>query len=453
VKTILLIIPFDGHRQASPTLGAGYIKAYADRYSGNRVHLHDENFAEDRDAFLLQKMEEIMPDFVGISFPSSAVLRVAALARLLKERYPDTPVFAGGYHPTSEPELTLRLIPGVDFVARGEGEAFVASLSANWRDLPNAAWLEDGIYKENPVEAITDIDTIPFPDRRIYDRRYFLPQEGVIAGVFGRTATLMSSRGCPYSCRFCSGKMMQKAVRCHSAGRVLDEIEHLLTVRGEIDYLYFLDVMFLARWDRVEELCRELIRNRFHRRFRWAATVAANVVDEEKVRLMKEAGCFYLSFGFESDSPRVLSIINKRATPQQNRKACEICEKLGIHINSAFLFGIPGEREEDLDLSIEFVKRHNIGFTGVNIMRPLPGSPFYREFVKEGRIVPSLEEWHEISSIYEARKIFNDGIPPDVYGAYIGRFNEAARWKGRYNRMRANWRMRLKYLFDRPQVA
>jgi hypothetical protein len=87
------------------------------------------------------------------------------------------------------------------------------------------------------------------------------------------------------------------------------------------------------------------------------------------------------------------------------------------------------------------------------IMRPLSGIPFYGKFVKTGRIVPSPEEWHGISSIYKARKIFNDGIPPDVYRPYIGRINEAVRRKGRHNRLPANWRMRLKFLFDRPQVT
>jgi magnesium-protoporphyrin IX monomethyl ester (oxidative) cyclase len=203
------------------------------------------------------RINETKPDFVGISFPSSAVLRVRVIARLLKEKYPEIPLFAGGYHPTSEPELTLRLIPEIDFVVKGEGEHFVARLNANWKGLPNAAWLEDGFYKENVSETVREIDEIPFPDRRIYDHRYFLPRRGVIAGIFGKTATLLSSRGCPYSCNFCSGKIMHSKVRFHSTGFVLSEIEHILSAKGKMDYLYFLDTMFLSNWERVNNLCRE----------------------------------------------------------------------------------------------------------------------------------------------------------------------------------------------------
>ena len=210
MSRLLLIVPSDGTRQESPALGVGYLKAYADEYSSNSVFLHDENFLEDPDSSLLRMMEEVMPDFVGISFPSSAVLRVRALTGLLKEKYPEVLLFVGGYHPTSEPELTLKLIPGIDFVVRGEGEAFAAKLNPNWRHLPNVAWLQDGLYRENTIETINELDCIPFPDRRIYDSRYNRPRRGVIAGIYGKTATLLSSRGCPYSCNFCSSKVMLK---------------------------------------------------------------------------------------------------------------------------------------------------------------------------------------------------------------------------------------------------
>jgi anaerobic magnesium-protoporphyrin IX monomethyl ester cyclase len=240
---------------------------------------------------------------------------------------------------------------------------------------------------------------------------------------------------------------MHNKVRYHSTGFVLSEIEHILSTNGRMDYLYFLDTMFLSNWERVNNLCRELIKNGLSKRLKWAATVTADAVDDEKVSLMKEAGCFYLSFGFESNSSRALKIMNKRATPKDNEKACEACEKHGIYINSAFLFGIPGEEEEDLQQTIDFVKRHNIGFTGINIMKPLPGSPFYERFVKQGIILPSIEEWHRISSIYQMGRIFNDRLSSDQYSKYIEKFYDNARLKSLCNSLRANWRKNLKYLF------
>jgi radical SAM superfamily enzyme YgiQ (UPF0313 family) len=448
--TVLLVVPFDGHRQAAPTLGVGYLKAYAAKCGSAEVVLHDENFLENPDASLRERLAEVSPRFVGISFPSSAVRRVLDIARLVKLVCPRATVFAGGYHPTSEPELTLRLIPWIDFVVRGESELFFGGLGGDWKSLPGAGWIEDGVYRENPPQAVALLDEVPFPDRKIYDRRYFLPSHGVIAGIYGRTATIMTSRGCPYSCRFCAGKSMQKLVRHHGTAHVLAEIDHLLSVLGSIDYLYFIDVMFLSNWQRVDELCEALLRERHPGRFRWAATVAANVVTDEKVRRMKEAGCFYLSFGFESNSSRVLELIGKKATPADNARACEICRRQGIYVNSAFLFGIPGEQEEDLQQTIDFVRTHEIGFTGVNIMRPLPGSPFYNDFVRRGILHPSVEEWHEISSIYESKTIYNDLVSRERYRFFIDCFDRTIRRKSLLASFRANWWKRLKYAI-RPQ--
>lgn len=447
MNKILLVIPFDGYRQVTPMLGVGYIKAYVDRHSKNIVHVHDENFIDDKNGALVKKVEEFNPDFIGISFPSSAVLRVVEMCRLLKKRFPGVHVFAGGYHPTSEPELTLRFIPELDFVVVGEAEHVIANLKKNWEDISNICYVnKSSIYTANAPENISDINLIPFPDRNIYDKRYFMPQKDVISGIYGKTATIMSSRGCPYSCNFCSCKLIQKVVRFNSTDYVLSEIDHILNVIGRIDYLYFLDVMFLAKWSRVEDLCLEFIKHRYNKRFKWAATVAANVVDDKKVKLMKEAGCFYLSFGFESNSDRVLKLINKVATAEHNKRACAICSKYGIFVNSAFLFGIPGENEEDLRKTIDFVKKYYVHFTGLNIMKPLPGSPFYYEFIEKGKIKPSISEWHKISSINIPGTIYNDNVAEETYKKYVEEFNRTIRIKSLVSDLKANWCLKLKYL-------
>lgn len=444
---ILLISPFDGHKQEAPSLGIGYIKAYSDNKSNNLVEIHDENFIVDLDAALFLKINEFKPHFIGITFPSSAVLRISHITKIVKQKWPQISIFAGGYHPTSEPELTLRLIPHLDFVMIGEAENSVAGLNLDWKGLDNVAYLnENGVYIENKIGKLEDINCIPYPDRKLIDKRYFQPQKGVITGIWGKTATIMSSRGCPYSCNFCSSKLIQKRVRYHSTEYVLKEIEHILTTVGEIDYLFFLDVMFLTKWQRVEDLCYALKKEKHHKRFKWAATVSANVVDDAKLKLMKESGCFYLCFGFESNSAKVLDLINKKSTPEHNKKAVDICKANGIYSHSAFLFGIPEEEEEDLIKTVEFVKENNVSFTGVNIMKPLPGSPFYYSFVKNGDIVPSIEEWHKVSSINVPSRIYNNKISEEQYKHYIKQFYKAIKIKGIWNNITANWKLRLKYI-------
>lgn len=451
---ILIINPKHPFQLVSPPLGIGYILAYNRKISNNSVTFLDENFIEQSDGEILKTIQEKNIEFIGISFPSVAILRVLAICKLIRTHFNNgITLFTGGYHPTSEPELTLRLIPYFDFLIIGEAEHIISKLDCNWRSSENIAYLNNNVFIQNPITYLKNIDEIPYPQRTDFNKRYFAPCFGAIAGIFGKVATIMSSRGCPYSCKFCSCKLIQKTVRFHSTEYVLSEIEHILSVTGKIDYLYFLDVMFLTKWGRVEELCSAFIRLGLHKHFKWAATVAANVVDDKKIKLMKEAGCFYLSFGFESNSEHVLEAINKKATPEHNKKACELCAKYNIYINSAFLFGIPGERAQDLQDTIDFVRAYNVHFTGVNIMMPLPGSAFYYDFVKQGIIRPSIDEWYTISSLSTTNKIYNDVLPKEQYDEYITKFYRTIKYRSKYFNLTANWRKRLKYCWSKSTVS
>jgi radical SAM superfamily enzyme YgiQ (UPF0313 family) len=251
-----------------------------------------------------------------------------------------------------------------------------------------------------------------------------------MTGIYGRTVTMMTSRGCPYRCKFCSNELLQKDVTFHGVDYVIGEIEHVRRQLKKIDYIYFLDVMFLTNWRRTQALCEALIKTKVLGDIKWGAVVAANVTTLERAKLMKEAGCFYLSFGLESNSANSLKLMNKVAQPRHNERAAEICQELGILANSAFLFGIPGETEEDLEASISFVRRHDLFSTGVNTMKPLPGSPYYYEFMKEGRLEQTIADWHRISSILHDSGYFNDRVSPEAYARYKLLFQDVVGRRG-----------------------
>jgi radical SAM superfamily enzyme YgiQ (UPF0313 family) len=445
---ILLINPKDSYTLNSPPLGIAYLISYARTIGKNEVFFHDENFIArfNLDNELDIAIRKHNPNYIGIAFPSSAIKRVVQVAQYIKEKHGDITVFAGGYHPTSEPEATLRFIPQIDFSTLGQAEHVLGHLGIDWQLLDNIAFLNPtGGYVQNPIRNhLKSIDDIPIIDRTIFDSKYYRPNH-VISGIFGKTVTIMTSRGCPYNCAFCSNKLINKRVRFHSIDYVLDEIDTIFSQLGKMDYFWFLDVMFLAKWSRIQELCKSLIKTKIFGKTRWAATVAPNVITEEKVRLMKEAGCFYLSFGFESNSSNSLKLMNKVATPEDNARAMEICDRLGMLANSAFLFGIPGETESDLQDTLNFIRKHNIFSTGVNTMKPLPGSPYYDRFITEGIIKQGIEDWHSISSIHHYSEYFNNSLSPDIYNSYRRNFYKIIRRNARLNYFRANkWNL-LKY--------
>lgn len=445
----LLINPKDSYILGSPPLGIGYLMSYARKIGKNEVKIHDENFT-DRE-FLNQKLErtidEFQPTFVGVSFPSSTVFRTIEILKYFKTHHPDVVLFAGGYHPTSDPEATLRTIPELDFIILDQAEYSFAHIGKDWARLPSVAYINvQGEYIENPKgNPIAHLDDIPYIDRSWFDPRYFYPTMGTISGIYGKTATLMSSRGCPYRCSFCSIELLQKEVDYHGIDYVLGEIDSMLTTLGKVDYLYFLDVMFLTKWSRVENLCEELIKSRILKNIKWAATVAANVTTLDKVKLMKEAGCFYLAFGLESNSEHSLKLINKVAKPKDNQTAVDACRQLGVKANSAFLFGIPGETEHDLQETINFVKKNRLFSTGINFMKPLPGSPFYYDFLEKGWLKKDIQTWHDISSIHHKSENFNDAISQMVYDKYIKKFYKTVRFRARMDHYQTNLLKQIKY--------
>ena len=445
-QRILVVSPKEAYELGSPSLGIGYLLSWSRKAGGNAVHFHDENFvpAAGANAALAEAVHRFRPDFVAVSCPSSAVRRVVEIARAVKEARPEAVVFAGGYHPTVEPEATLRALPDLSFVMPGQAEAAFGNLGQDWRNLSGIGYLDDDRYVETPLPPPVELDQLPYPDRRDFDRRYFEPRV-VISGVFGKTATLLTSRGCPYDCSFCANKAIQNRVRYHSVDYVLGEIDYIFTQLGRVDYLYFLDVLFLSRWDRVEDLCRKLVASGILKGTRWAATAAANLLTRERARLLKEAGCFYLSLGLESNSARVLKMMGKVATPADNDKAADACARAGILMNSAFLFGLPGEEEEDLEETIRFVREHEIFAAGVNAMKPLPGSPYYRRLLEQGLLERNLESWHRASSIHHDGEYFNDRIPVERYETYRRRFRELCSRREPIDDWAANWRAYLRY--------
>ena len=445
---ILLISPKDSYTLNCPPLGIAYLASYAGVIGKNEVYFHDENFIAryNLDNELDVAIKKYNPNYIGIAFPSSAIKRVVQVAQYIKKHHSDITVFAGGYHPTSEPKATLQLIPQIDFLILGQAEYIFGQLGSNWQLMDNIAFLNShGEYVQNPIQNhLKTIDDIPIIDRTIFDWKYYRPNH-VISGIFGKTATMMTSRGCPYYCAFCSNKLINKQVRFHSINYVIDEIDSIFSQLGKVDYFWFLDVMFLSKWSRIQELCDTLIRTKIFGKARWAATVAPNVVSEDKVKLMKEAGCFYLSFGLESNSPNSLKLMNKVAKPKDNERAVEICKRLGILANSAFLFGIPGETETDLKDTINFIKKYNIFSTGINTMKPLPGSTYYDQFVSEGIIKKSIEDWHSISSIHHSSDYFNHCLSSDIYNSYRQQFYKIIKRNAKSNYLRANkWKL-LKY--------
>jgi len=222
----------------------------------------------------------------------------------------------------------------------------------------------------------------------------------------------LTSRSCPYSCKFCASDW-SKPVRFHSVEYVVELVKYLSTL--DIDSISFFDDTIALKEDRLCEICEGFIREEVfypHTELRWTGSMRANQVKPELLQLMKEAGCYSIAIGTESGSDRMLKVINKKVTVEQNRQACAYVKEAGLHSSLSFMMGIPGETEEDMKATLSFIREINCNYTGMATFRPLPGSPFYYEFVKNGMDKEQID-WVNLGNFSVAPKyIFCDAPRP-----------------------------------------
>jgi radical SAM superfamily enzyme YgiQ (UPF0313 family) len=148
----------------------------------------------------------------------------------------------------------------------------------------------------------------------------------------------------------------------------------------------FFDDTIGLRSERLIKICEGFIKEKIfypYTHLRWVGELRANQVTPELLKLMKEAGCFSIAMGIESGSDRMLQVINKKTTVDMNRRACRYVKEAGLHLGISFMMGIPTETEADMRKTIDFMKEVNCNYMGIGNFRPLPGSQFFNELVKD----------------------------------------------------------------------
>ena len=325
---------------------------------------------------ILNEVSRFKPQIVGFSSVSSQFNFVKEIAKLIKEKYPDILTVCGGVHPTINPDCIAEtnFLDGI-FVGESEN-SFVEFLSKAENSKPykatdNFAYIDDGkliINKLKPL--ILNLDTLPYPDREIY------PFEDTLKKV--DYAPFFFSRGCPYLCSYCSNHAIAKVYnlpvnnpRYRSPESSICEIEEVIS-RFRVKKILIGDDIFGLDKKWREEFCKEY-KKRINIKF--ICLLRANVVDEEFVRLLKEAGCYRISIGIESGNEYVRNhIMNRRISDEQIVKAFDIAHKYGLYTNAINIVGVPGETKEMIWDTINLNRRVKPTSSGVNIFYPYKGT-------------------------------------------------------------------------------
>jgi len=389
---------------------AGYVDQYVPKAKTNLVDLKTKPYFKmtDQEFINLKKniVKEIIkakPDMVGFTVLFSDVPDVLEIAEQVRKALPETIIIAGGVHASYRPDELIYKGSPFDYVVIGEGERTLKEIVQTHIDSNNKLSLNqikkikgvaylDQNNKLNETgfrELIEKLDEIPMiPYEKLDLNFYFKPELTHIYYFLLSASSLLTTRGCPSMCTFCTGRDLWKrtcgsyAIRSFSTKRVLDEVEVLIK-KHKIDAIFFHDQSFTYNKERVRDICKEIIKRKL--KFVWQAQTKAFMIDEDLVKLMKKAGCIELGFGFESGSQEALNRMKKGITTDQIKKAIDICKKVGMRIFPCFMINTPGETLEDLNKTKKMIDFADSPRTYYNfaITLQFPGSQLYEDLGKD----------------------------------------------------------------------
>lgn len=350
-------------------------------------------------------VEKENSDVVGFSTLTTSGQTAALICNKIKEKNPKITTVFGNHHATFNAERVLEKYSSIDFVVRGEGEKTVTELikvlqnGGDVQEVRGISFRRKGrIVKTPDQQLINDLDTLPFPIRKLIDVEYHC----VIAGANvapKKFTSIVTSRGCIYGCRFCScTELAKNRWRPRSAKNTLEELS-MLANEG-YKQLIFVDDAFTLNPKRVIEICRGIRRERLD--LEWICEGRVDNCSYTMLREMVQAGCKVLYFGIENANQRILRYYNKKITPAQSENAVRTAKKAGMDvIAGSFIMGAPDETREEIMNTIKFAQRVPIDIPQFNILGAHPGNEIWNEFVTKGFIDPA-KFWEKGVSVCEA---------------------------------------------------
>jgi radical SAM superfamily enzyme YgiQ (UPF0313 family) len=338
---------------------------------------------------LRRELARRRPGLIGISCNTPLALRSFEAARVTAEAVPDAKIVMGGPHPSLFPEQVLRENPDVDFCVVGEGERTTVELAravagggdGDLSSIDGLVWRNGEIFTNAPRAYIGDLSSVPVPPYHLFPMELYRPTPMTYRRL--PTHSLITSRGCPYRCAFCSKSVHGSRFRAMSPERVMKEI-HVLVGRYGAKGLVFYDDTLLVDRARVNRLCDLMIAERLG--LDWACLARVNLLDEEILRKMKAAGCWQISLGLESGNQDLLDLIRKDITIDQIREAVALMHKVGLQIRASFMLALPGETYEKARRTVAFAKSLGLELASFCITIPYPGTALYDIAKRSGRL-------------------------------------------------------------------
>ncbi len=380
-----------------PPLGIAYLAAVLEK-DNHEVKIIDGPALATVEEYgfnnLARDVKKFDPEVVGITASTSQIDHAKKSIRIIKKINPDCKIVLGGTLITADPDQ-LKNFKEVDFGVYGEADLTFKDIlkkiesKKKIENLEGVIWREKKEIKFLKPKMITDMDDIPMPARHLLKMSIYKPSPANYRRL--PATTMITSRGCPYQCIFCSRPTEGTAFRAHSAKRVVDEIELLINDFGIKDIQMFDDTFSLIS-KRAKDICKGIIERKLD--IGWNCMTRVDRVDKELLTLMKKSGCYETGFGVESGNERILKFIKKGFTKDHVRNSVKLAKEVGIDVRGFFMMGFPTETKKNILETIEFAKELDVDVAQFMISTPYPGTELWGIAKKLGTI---SDDWNDFT--------------------------------------------------------
>jgi len=389
---VVLINPPQFTRYPQPPMGIASIAAVLER-EGYQLAVLDANALRLGSEDITSAVSDA--DIVGLTAMTPTINAAMNIARWLKQANPNLVLIIGGPHATLLPEETLANAPEIDIVVRGEGEETIVELlrALEGKDsldgIPGISYRRnDNMVSNPPLSSKVDLDSLPFLAYHLLPWQRYRPHP-----PHGRAfpfAAIITSRGCPYQCAYCSKPIFGYKFKAQSPERVIEEIGYYQKKFGAREIAFYDDVFTLNK-KRAYAIADGIMKQGL--KIDWTCETRVDLVDIELLRPMKQAGCYAIAYGIESASPEIMKTLKKGISLDQVEEAVRTTREVGLQTIGYFMLGSPGETPETIRQTIDFAKNLKLDFAQFAITTPFPGTKLYSIYLKNGNKDVSWEDF------------------------------------------------------------
>lgn len=387
-------------------MGLLSLAAWVDK-CGHQSAIHDCYAFPGENHLIYEYIENEKPEYLGISTTTSSFPDGLRIAQKAKQIAPHIKVVFGGVHISALREKILEDYFVIDYTVVGEGELALQELMDGTKpaEVSGLIYREDdkvifkGFRKEQAV-----MDDLPFPayeKLKGYPEAYQLP---IFSYPKAPNTTIITSRGCPYTCSYCDRSVFRRSYRSNSPEYMV-EMLHYLQDKFNVKHVNIYDDTFTLQRHRVIDFCELKIKSGLKTTFNCAAR--AEQVDLEMLEIMKKAGCWMISLGIETGDPELLKK-HRSYLPRDNvqdalgdiRDKIKLIKKAGIRVKGLFMMGLPGETEASIDKSMDYVFSLPLDEFNLSKLTPFPGAPMYSTIHQHGYFEENWELMNALNFVF-----------------------------------------------------